>query len=373
MKPEIKNLKKAAQRIKAAVKKKEKIILYGDADFDGISSVIILKESIENLGGKVSDVYFPDRETEGYGLNKDALNYLKHYAPALLVVLDCSIGNFEEVDLAKKMGFEVIIIEHHEPLKKLPLASVIVNPRQKGEKYPFKDFATAGIAFKLAEAILNGKLKSSLRNNFLELTALATLADIMPQNADNAEFLKEGIASLKTTFRPGLKVFSESPQKIISACHAGSTENHINECYLLLTAISVKKAEALAQELQEKAYAKQMRIREIVSQIERMVFKKPEEMIIFEGANNWPILMLGPSASRICQTFKKPVFLYSQKRTYCQGTVRTPSGIDGVKAMIHCSRFLDNYGGHPRAAGFRTQKERLEEFKSCLIKYFKKL
>ena len=135
MKKEIKNLNKAAERIKKAIKRKERIIIYGDADMDGVSSVIILKECIMSLGrpadsgSPVSAVYFPDRETEGYGINKDALNYLKKYAPALFITVDLGIGNFEEIKLAKRLGFEVMIVDHHEVLKKLPSASIIVNPR----------------------------------------------------------------------------------------------------------------------------------------------------------------------------------------------------------------------------------------------------
>ena len=367
MKPEIKNLKKAAQRILRAVKKKEKIVLYGDADLDGISSVIVLKEAIKNLVGKVEAVYFPDRETEGYGLNEDALACLKNYAPALLIVLDCGIGNFEEAKLAKKLGFEVIIIDHHEPLKKLPQASIVVNPKQQGDKYSFKEFANAGLIFKLAEVLLKRKLSVSLRNNFLELVALATIADMMPQIADNAKFLRQGLSSLKTTFRPGLKIFPETPQKIISACHAGGNQDHLNECYLLLTATSTKEADILAEKLLEKAQTRRLKIQEITEEIEERLLKKSGNSIIFEGDDAWPVLMLGPAASKIYQIHKTPVFLYSKKKDYCQGAVRTPAGINGGKAMIHCSKFLETYGGHPQAAGFKIKKENLEKFKTCLI------
>ena len=227
---QIKNLKKAAEKIKRAIKNKEKIILYGDADLDGMASVIILKEAIKNFDvyHQVVHIYFPDRETEDYGLNEDALIYLKKYAPALLVILDCGIGNLKEAKMANKLGFEVIIIDHHVPLKKLPQASIIVNPKQKGDKYPFKEFANAGLVFRLIEVLLKRKLSASLRNNFLELTALATIADMMVQTEDNLEFLGEGLVSLKETVRPGLRVFwqlfgedSSSQaiaQKIISAC-----------------------------------------------------------------------------------------------------------------------------------------------------------
>lgn len=369
MKQEIKNLKKTAERIKKAIKNKERIILYGDADLDGIGSVIILKETIKNLSGKIATVYFPDREIEGYGLSEDALDELKKYAPALLILLDCGIGNFKEIKLAKKMGFEVIVIDHHQPLKKLPQASIIVNPKQKGDKYPFKWFANVGIVFRLAMALLKRKLSASLKDNFLELTALATIADMMPQAEDNLEFIGEGLVSLKKTVRPGLKVFSGEHQKIISACHAGGTRNHLNEGYLLLTSASVEEAEILGKELLEKANVRQERIREIVEELERRI---SEDSIVFEGDKNWPVLMLGPAASKACHTHKKPVFLHNENNQYCQGAVRTPQGIDGVKAMVHCSRLLETYGGHPQAAGFKIKKANLEKFKICLIKYFAK-
>jgi single-stranded-DNA-specific exonuclease len=382
---EIKNLKKVAERIKKAVKEKERIILYGDADMDGVSAVIILKEAVRNLGGKVEAVYFPDRETEGYGINEDALNYLKKYAPALFIALDCGIGNFKEVKLAKKLGFEVIILDHHRVLGKVPTASIIVNPHQRGDKYPFKEFATAGIILKLAEVLLGKKLKTSLKNNFLELTALATLADMMPQEEENLKFLDEGLASLRGTLRPGLKVFWQidsiqvesgsrpMAQKIISACHSGGTKDHLNECYLLLTSTSTEEAGVLAKELLAKCHLRQVRIREITEEVEERVLTKLEEPIIFEGDTSWPILMAGPSASKICHIYKKPVFLYSQREKDSQGAVRTPAGIDGVKAMVYCSKLLETYGGHPRAAGFRIKNKNLEKFRNCLIKYFKNL
>jgi single-stranded-DNA-specific exonuclease len=379
---EIKNLKKAAQRIKKAVKNKEKIVLYGDSDLDGMASVIILKESIRNLGGEISAVYFPDRESEGYGLNEAALDYLKPQAPALLIVMDCGIGNFTEVKLAKKLGFEVLILDHHKPLGKLPQASIVVNLWQKGDKYPFKEFAAAGLIFKLSEELLAGKNSNSLRNNLLELAGLATLADMMPQIEDNLAIISEGLISLAKTSRPGLKVFYKISnfeeqkqifQRIISACHAGDTKDHINEGYLLLTETSSVKAEELAKSLLERAILRQQLVREITLQAEAKILDNLHEPLVFQGDPSWPVLMLGPVASRLVQNYQKPIFLYSQKNSHCQGAVRTPKGVDGVKAMQHCAKLLDTYGGHPQAAGFKVLNKNLEKFKECLIQYFKKL
>ena len=376
---EIKNLKKAAERIKEAIKNKERIILYGDADMDGVSSVIILKECIKNLGGDIAAVYFPDREVEGYGLNQHALKYLKKHAPALFIPLDLGIGNFEEIKLAKKMGFEVLIVDHHKILKKLPKAPIIIDPHQRGDKYPFKEFAAAGVVFKLTEAMLGKQLTPALRNNFLELAALATIADMMIQEEDNLEIVTMGLVSLKNTFRPGLKIFLNAlennsrsmAQKIISACHsAGTAINHLNEAYILLTSTSVEEAEPIAEELLEKSYLRHQRIKEITEEVEKRIFKKGGESIVFEGDKDWPILMAGPASSKICNIYKKPVFLYSQREKDSQGAVRTPKGVDGVKPMIQCSKLLETYGGHPQAAGFRIKNKNLEKFKTCLIKYF---
>ena len=144
----------------------------------------------------------------------------------------------------------------------------------------------------------------------------------------------------------------------------------MNECYLFLTATSLKEAETLAEKLSEKARIRHLKIQEIVEEIEEKLSQKSADVIIFEGNKSWPVLMLGPAASKICQLHKKPVFLYSQKKKYGQGAVRTPTGINGVKTMIHCSKFLETYGGHPRAAGFRIQEKDLEKFKECLLDYF---
>ncbi|MFH1780709.1 MAG: DHH family phosphoesterase [Candidatus Nealsonbacteria bacterium] len=382
MEKQIKNIKKAAERIKKAIKSQERIILYGDADMDGIGSTIVLEEAIQVLGGKTAAIYFPDREIEGYGLNEDALKFLKKHAPALLILMDCGIGNLDEVKIANKMGFEVIIIDHHKILHKLPQASIIVNPNQKGDRYPFKEFAAAGVVFKLIEILLAKKMTVSLRNNLLEIVALATISDMMPQINDNLKIIEDGLQSLKNTHRPAFLVFREEEpivsdninqfvQKLIFACSAGSGKKHSNEAYLLLTAKSVQEAESLAKYLLEKAYDRRLQIKEVVEEIEKKISQKREETIIFEGEDWWPVLMLGPAASRICRSHKKPVFLHNQKNGICQGAVRTPQGMDGVKAMMQCSKILETYGGHKQAAGFRIKEKDLPAFKECLIKYFK--
>jgi len=378
-KPEIKNLKKAASRILKAVKNREKIILYGDADLDGVASVVILKETIQNLGGKIFSVFFPDRENDGYGITEKALNLLKDFSPVLFISLDLGIGNFKEVKLAKKMGFEVIIIDHHQILGHLPEASIVVDPKQKGDKYPFKGLATAGIIFKLSQILLGKNLSDNLKNSFLELTALATLADMMPQEEDNKTFIKEGLGVLPNTFRPGLVAFLDilgdiraNLQKIISALNTCEIIDNINQTYLLLISASLEESKKIAQNLIDKANKKQFQVRQIVQAVERKISNKLTEPFIFEGDPSWPLILAGSVASILCQKYEKPTFIFKKGKEESYGSVRVPKEVNSVEAMDSCKNLLITYGGHAPASGFRIKNENLDKFKECLIKYFKK-
>lgn len=378
MPTEIKNLKKAANRILKAVKSKERIIIYGDADLDGVTSVIILKECIANLGGNIAQVYFPDREKEGYGINEKALFYLKKHSPALLLALDCGIGNFKEAKLAKRIGFELVIIEHHEVLDKLPQAFLIVDPKQKGDKYPFKYFATVGIIFRLAKLLLKKKMTEALRKNFLELVAIATIADMMPRTDDNEEMIIEGLGCLKDSWRPGIQaLFKLEPEvnKINSLLNIRDIENGLPAAFRLLIAPDEKEAEKLAKRLFEKNVEKRRRIKEIILEVEERVSEKKEEPIIFEGGSDWELIFLGVVASVLSKKYQKSVFLFKKQKdeshgVVMSGSIRAPAGHNLVNAMKTCSELLITYGGHPQAAGFTIKNENLEEFKKRLINYF---
>ena len=383
MPSEIKNIKKAASRILKAIASEEKIIIYGDADLDGVTSVIILEETIKNLNGKVTAIYFPDREKEGYGITKDGLNYLKKYSPALFIALDCGIGNFEEVKIAKEFGFEVIIIDHHVVLDKLPEASIIVDPKQKGEKYSFKDFANVGLAFKLSEVLLKKKLTENLRNNFLELVALATIADMMPRIDENEAMIVEGLASLESSWRPGIKAlmglkqFSslnlmEQIYKINSILNIRDVKNQMPAAYRLLTASVESEAERLAKKLYKKGIEKKRRIGDIIEEVEERIFSKSSDSIIFEGDSNWELILLGVVASVLTKRYNKPVFLYKEQEAASQASIRAPSGFNVVEAMKKYPKELITYGGHAQAAGFKIKNENLEDFKEYLMRYFPK-
>src|SRR3989344_9247210 len=385
----IKNLRKAALRIKKAIKNQERIILYGDSDLDGASAVLILKEAIELSGGQAAVNYFPNRSKEGYGLNLNALKNLKSKSPALLILLDCGITNFKEIKMAKKEGFDVMIIDHHVVLGKLPPANIVVNPKQSGDRHDFKQLATAGLALNFAFELLGKNSQEITERNFFEIAALATIADMMPQIKDNKLIIEKGLSGLKRTTRIGLKAFfkldkklekmsfGEVAQKMVAILNASEVKNHINMAYSLLAAQDEKTAYILAKDLTAKKVKKQLMIKKITNEVEELISKKPNELIIFEGKNGWSHILLGAVASRICNKFKKPVFLvqrdFNKNEGIALGAIRAPQGMDVVKAMRSCARLLRGFAGHPVAAGFNLELKNVEAFKNGLIKYFSKI
>ncbi len=377
----IKNLKKAAERIREAAKdNKERIILYGDADLDGVTSVIILEEAIKTLGGEISAIYFPDREKEGYGLTGNALSILGKLAPSLLITVDCGIGNFTEIKKARQMGFSVIVVDHHEILDRIPEADIVVDPKQPGDNYPFKELAAAGVVFKLAEALLGEAMGAGLRKSLIELTALATMADMMPKEDENELFIEEGLDYLKDSWRPGIKALfsadflqkyelNQKVYKIISILNVRDVEQGFPSSFRLLTVSSEEKAREIILDLRKKNAERKAKIENTVLEVKkRLAMKKGP--IIFEGDYEWEYPLISSVASIVCREFAKPTFIYKMLESESQGTVRVPKDVDSVALMKKCEEYVLTYGGHPAASGFRIKNGNLEDFKNCLIKNF---
>lgn len=377
----IKNLDQASQRIKQAVASGENVIIYGDADLDGVSASIMAGEIVKNAGGKVAAYYFPNREIEGYGITQTALEKLKSKAPALLVAVDLGIGNFKEVKIARQLGLSTVIIDHHEILDGIPQADIIVDPKQPGDNYPFKFFSAAGLVFKLAETVFGGDFHGSLRQSFAELAALATLADMMPREDDNNDIIEEGLMTIQKSFRPGIRAFFDTDaffendsrnfkdrlNKIIAVLNVRDFRNGAPAAFELLTTASLDQASKLIREFLEINKLRRANIDALIMQIEEKVAAE-NEPIIFEGKADWESNLLGTVASILNIKYNKPVFIYKILNGESQGTVRSTSEIDSVALMKNCKDILITFGGHPKASGFRIKNENLEKFKQCLIK-----
>ena len=377
---EIKNLKKAATRIKRAIKNKENIILYSDSDLDGITSLLILEETIKNLKGNIILKYFYDRGKEGCGLNDKSLKLLKNYPSALMILTDCGIANFSEIDEANKLGFEVIVIDHHKILdNKTPKASIIIDPKQAGDEYPFKDLAACGLSFRLSQLLLGKNMSKQLEQSFLELAALGTIADMMPRIADNEEIIRKGAFSIPNSNRPALKVaFSffrtqsksdqEAVARIAQLVQMTDVEDHISKGYLFLSSPDEKTAEKHFKDIYKKFLERKELLANLTDDFIKVVESKDSDFI-FEGSKEIPPNLTGVLAARLFGIFKKPTFIYYSGEKMSRGSARVPKGVDSVEAMTSCKSLLDVYGGHAPASGFSIKNENLKKFKECLEDY----
>lgn len=383
--PEIKNLKKAAQRIVKAVKNKERIILYGDSDLDGVCSVIILQETLLSLGGNICALYFPDREQEGYGITKTALAQLDQHAPGLLISMDLGITNFEEIRQARAMGFEVVLVDHHEILDILPEANIIVDPKQPGETYPFHGFAACGLTLRLALMLLSKESSLALVSGLKELAALATVADMMPREEDNLHIIAEGLSTIQQSWRPGLRAFSHLEEfqrmesvevwvtQMIGLLNVRDVEHGIPAAYRVLAARTEEEAVSLLAVLQEKHKVRKDNIRLYAERVRLSLARQPRPPVIVEGDESFDYILLGSVASIISQEYNVPVFIYKKGELESIGSVRAPFGYDTVQAMKTCAPLLITYGGHAQASGFRLRNENVEKFKEHLVNHFSNL
>ncbi len=374
---EIKNLKKAVQRIKRAVKDNENIVLFSDADLDGAASLIILEEALKSCGNGIKFRCFPDREEEGYGLSKNALALIKKFAPGLLVLADCVPGNPAETEQVRSLGFDLVILDHHEIIEK-PAGGILVNPKQPGDDYPFKFFAAGGLCFKMTEFLFKKNTPVGLRESFLELVALATLADKMPETDDNELFIRQGLKTLPFSSRPGLKIFfkkfpledfslKEIVQKIIAVLQISETKEYLTETYRLLGASREDEAEKMLEVLLKKSAERQEAIKALIELFEEQI--SPDAPFIFLGGEI-PFYLTGALSGRISGKHKKPAFVFAEKNGLVRGSVRAENGINTVEALKFCRQHLVVFGGHPPASGFTCKKENLENLKECLKKYF---
>ncbi len=379
---EIKNLKKAVQRIKKAIKDKERIILYGDSDLDGVCSVIILQETLLSLGGNICALYFPDREQEGYGITKTALKQLQPHVPGLLISMDLGITNFEEIRQARAMGFKVILVDHHEILDVLPEADIVVDPKQPGETYPFHGFAACGLTLRLALLLLNKEASPALISGLKELAALATVADMMPRKEDNLQIIEEGLATIQQSWRPGIKAFEHFEEfrriesievkitQMIGLLNVRDVEHGIPAAYRVLASRGEDEAVELLSVLQEKHKIRKDNIRLYAERIRSSLARLPRPVVVFEGDESFDYILLGSVSSIISQEYNVPAFIYKKGESESIGSVRAPSGYDTVQAMKTCAPLLLTYGGHAQASGFRLKNENVEKFKDCLVDYF---
>lgn len=375
----------AVKRIKKAIKNKEKIAIFGDYDVDGITSTALISETLEKLGNKPL-VYIPNRSSEGYGLNLKATKYLLSKKINLIITVDCGIRNITEAEKIKEGGMDLIITDHHLPGEELPPAIAIINPHQKNDKYPFKELAGVGVAFKLVCAIIKSYPLKFFEKGFdkwlLDLVSLGTIADMVPLVGENRTLVKFGLIVLGKTRRVGIQSIFELARlnltdnmppssgqisfQIAPRLNASGRMDHANTSYALIQAKDKKIAQELAQELEKKNSHRQRITDKVVKEVEAKMNLKNK--IIFEGDPSWPIGILGLAAGKICEKYAHPTFIYNSKKNKRRGSIRSIKNFKVVSALEKCKDLLLQYGGHDYAGGFTFQKKNEAKLKKRLKK-----
>ncbi|MDP2911463.1 MAG: single-stranded-DNA-specific exonuclease RecJ [Candidatus Omnitrophota bacterium] len=370
-------MREAVSRIKMAMDKKEKILIHGDYDVDGVTATALLFSTLRNFG--IETVYYiPDRLTEGYGLGSSGVEEALNIKADLVITVDCGISSHEEVDALNKHGIDIIITDHHEPPKVLPKAYSIINPLQKGCAYPDKHLSGVSVAFKLCEA-LSSEFHDKNFWRHLDLVALGTIADVAPIIGENRMLVKEGLKLLKNKgSNKGIKALIEASgmkkdrmgafeigfilgPRINAAGRLGSASMAVE---LLLTDDD-EKAKDLAEKLNEANKERQRieknTLKEAISKIERDINFKDHRVIVLHN-ENWHTGVIGIVASRISDRFNRPAILISTKDGIGRGSGRSVENFHLFEALTSCEEFLREYGGHQYACGLTILEEKLPGF-----------
>lgn len=393
------NLTRAAERVARAIRNREKIVIYGDYDVDGITATSILWHAITLLGGVV-DYYIPHRIDEGYGLNADAIAQICREGAKVIVTVDCGVTAVEPARVAAEAGVDLIITDHHEfhlqdGEARLPDCYCVVHPRlpSNGQAYPNPHICGAGVAFKLAwglgQQMYGARVSSEFRDYLLEATALAalgTIADVVPLVDENRILAHFGLGGLKATKLTGLRALIASANltgQKIDSYHVGfRLAPRLNACGRLgharlavemLTRADSAKALEIATYLEQQNRARQTLERKILEQAKAQI----QELNLIEddcrglvlGMEGWHAGVIGIVASRIVDQYHRPTVMIALNDGMGQGSARSINGFHLARALEQCSDYLEGHGGHEMAAGLKLSAAKFEDFRHAFSEY----
>jgi len=383
----MKDMEKAINRIIQAQKNQEIILIIGDYDTDGTSAAAVLQLYLKSIN---IDTYYyiPNRQTEGYGISKLAIDYAIQIGAHLLISCDCGITAIDEIDYANTKDLDFIITDHHKQKDILPNAYAILNPNQHDCDYPFKGLCGAGVAFKLCLGI-NNKLNQNSEKVFqyLDLVAVATTADVMPVIDENRLIVKEGINKILTGNNKGINALlniskldkhSLTVGKLsywfIPKINAAGRLGDAGRAVKLFTTSNPQLANEIALDLEnENEKRKAITLQnenEAINMINTSIDLKNQKIIILHN-KDWHFGIVGIVASRIKELYHRPTIILTEEKGLYKGSCRSIAGYDIVSALASCDNILDNYGGHPMAAGLTIKKENLDLFNKTMNNHAK--
>ncbi|MBN2289374.1 MAG: single-stranded-DNA-specific exonuclease RecJ [Candidatus Glassbacteria bacterium] len=375
----MKGMEPAVDRLARALANREKIVIYGDYDVDGITSISLIVRYLRELGGDVG-YYIPHRMVQGYGLSPAAIDSVAEMGASLVVTVDCGITAVEAIDYAKSIGLEMVVTDHHEAAEELPAAVAILNPKQAGDNYPEKELAGIGVAFKLCQG-LSMKLGYEVEPLFehLDLVAVGSIADIVPLLGENRVFAKFGLEKLRSSSKPGIQalidssglknkslssgqvVFSMAPR--INA--VGRMGDAVRGVKLFLTD-DMGEACRLAQILEkENRYRREVDNQTLLEARQQINYHLDldSRCTVVLSSEDWHPGVLGIVASRIVEEYYRPTVLISfDEEGEGKGSARSISNFHLFEALKQCAHCLDVFGGHKYAAGLQLRREDYEEF-----------
>ena len=368
----MKGMKIAVNRLVLAKAKRENILVYGDYDVDGTTSVAMMYLFLLNEGLNVK-YYIPDRYDEGYGVSKKGIDFANTNNISLIITLDCGIRAVEQVKYANNYNIDLIICDHHNPGKKLPEAHAILNPKQLDCKYPFKELSGCGVGFKLIHGYSNyHKIKFEKISRYLDLLAISIISDMVPINDENRVYAFHGLKKINENPSVGIQSLiniSKRKSSIYSSdilfgiaplINAAGRISHAKYAVELLIEDSPLKAKKYSEEILNNNIERKDLEKSIINEALEMVDKKKFSSVVF--SNSWHKGVVGIVASRLIDVYYKPTIVLSENNGMLTGSARSVKGFDIYKAIEKCSYLCDKFGGHKYAAGLSIKKEKIDVF-----------
>ncbi|NLG84561.1 MAG: single-stranded-DNA-specific exonuclease RecJ [Firmicutes bacterium] len=372
-------LPQAVERLMAAFRREEKILIFGDYDVDGITATSLLVRLLQPLAKGGIYYYVPKRLEEGYGLSVEVMKKAARQGVKLILTVDCGITARAEVAYARELGMEVIVTDHHQPGEEIPAAAAVIDPKLPGSRYPFPELAGVGVAFKLALALAErGLVPKEELFRHLDLVALGTIADVVPLLDENRVLACYGLRQLNRTENPGLRALLEVTrlaEREVNAGHVGfilaprlNATGRLGDASpgvkLLLTG-NPERARSIARDLerdnQERQRLENKLLEEARARIAAEIDLERERAIVLAAAG-WHPGVIGIVASRLVESFHRPVVLISLEGEEGRGSGRSIPGFNLYQGLATCAAHLERFGGHEAAAGLTIRSEKVEEF-----------
>lgn len=374
----MKDMDKAVARIQQAIQNQERILIYGDYDVDGTTSVALVYDFISKIYEHI-DYYIPDRYTEGYGISFQAIAWAQEQSFDLIISLDCGIKAIEKIRLAKEKGIDFIVCDHHRPGDELPPAHAVLDPKRSDCPYPFKELSGCGVGFKLLQAYcIQTGIQVETLYAYLDLVAVSIASDIVPIIGENRVLAYFGIEKLNENPRPGLQALKElsavSGTVDISSIvfgigpriNAAGRIDHAKYAVKLLLAENKGEAEELAIPINKNNTLRKNVdhhvTKEAIAMIEQdMVLKQAKTTMLFK--QDWHKGVIGIVASRCIEKYYRPTIILTKSNDLATGSARSVVGFDVYEAIAECADLLEQYGGHKYAAGLTLKLDNLPVFK----------